>query len=296
MLVLIHDSMGGNIPAAPFPPDVEITTDRARLTEADAVIFHIPDWRQDQMIARSEWDWRFPFEKRPGQRWIGWSMECDEHYPWSRNIRFMRHFDLTMTYRLTSDAPVTYVIPNVMVEAFRRPPVPKHEPVLAASFVSSRYDHSGRQAYLQELARHMAIDSYGSFMRNRTLSDDRGIPSKLAAIAHYRFTIAFENACSRDYVTEKFFEPLQAGSVPVYLGAPNIEDFAPGENCFINAANFPDPGKLAAYLKELASDEEAYSAYFAWRQEPFRQSFKKLLDLEFEPWLHRMCRALRTLR
>lgn len=142
----------------------------------------------------------------------------------------------------------------------------------------------------------MAIDSYGTFMRNRVLPDDRGIPSKLAQIAHYRFTIAFENACGPDYVTEKFFEPLQAGSVPVYLGAPNIEDFAPGESCFINAADFPDPGRLAAYLKDLAADEAAYSAYFAWRQEPFRPSFNKLLNLESEPWLHRMCRALRALR
>lgn len=50
----------------------------------------------------------------------------------------------------------------------------------------------------------------------------------------YRFTIAFENAIADDYVTEKFYEPLLSGSVPVYLGAPNIDRFAPSRSSFID--------------------------------------------------------------
>lgn len=38
--------------------------------------------------------------------------------------------------------------------------------------------------------------------------------------------MAFENVIAMDYVTEKFYDPLIAGSVLVYLGAPNIADFA----------------------------------------------------------------------
>lgn len=293
MLILFYDAIWGYLPKDTPPQGVEISVDRSRLAEADVVVFHLPECRQDRIIVKSEWDWRLVFEKRPGQRWVGWSMECEEHYPLMRNIRFMRHFDVTMTYRLTSDVPVTYIVPDVMVEAFHTPPRPKHEPSLVASFISSRADRSGRQAYLKELARHVAIDSYGTLMRNRMLRDDRGVSSKLATIAHYHFTIAFENACSEDYVTEKFFEPLQMGSVPIYLGAPNIEVFAPGDHCFINAEEFPDPAKLAEYLKYLAANEAIYNSYFTWRQESFRSGFMKLLALEAEPWLHRLCRALK---
>src|SRR6185503_6597714 len=119
---------------------------------------------------------------------------------------------------------------------------------LIAALISSNMDRSGRRTYIRELARHLPIDSYGKFMRNKSLPHDSWRPSKLEIISGYKFTIAFENSCTQDYVTEKFFDPLVAGSVPIYLGAPNVEEFAPGDHCFINAADFPDPKMLAEYL------------------------------------------------
>lgn len=43
-----------------------------------------------------------------------------------------------------------------------------------------------------------------------------------------KFTLAFENSRARDYVTEKFFWPIDAGSIPIAYGAPNVALFAPG--------------------------------------------------------------------
>ena len=68
----------------------------------------------------------------------------------------------------------------------------------------------------------------------------------------YKFVIAFENSRANDYVTEKFYDPLLAGAVPIYLGAPNIETFAPGENCSVDIRNFSSPKELAAFLIEAA--------------------------------------------
>lgn len=45
----------------------------------------------------------------------------------------------------------------------------------------------------------------------------------LALVAKYKFTIAIENAICDDYITEKLWRPLIAGSVPIYLGSPSIE-------------------------------------------------------------------------
>lgn len=42
-------------------------------------------------------------------------------------------------------------------------------------------------------------------------------------VAKYKFTIAIENAICDDYITEKLWRPLIAGSVPIYLGSPSIE-------------------------------------------------------------------------
>jgi Glycosyltransferase family 10 (fucosyltransferase) C-term len=85
-------------------------------------------------------------------------------------------------------------------------------------------------------------------LRTRRLDPDRGTATKLATIARYKFTLAFENSICRDYVTEKFFKPLVAGSVPVYLGAPNIRELATAEHCFIDTADFEGPAELPAYL------------------------------------------------
>ena len=69
-------------------------------------------------------------------------------------------------------------------------------------------------------------------------------------------------------MTEKFFQPLAAGSIPVYLGAPNIDEFSPGDGAYINAADFGTAKELADYLS-TADD----GRHHAWRQKPLRPAF-----------------------
>src|SRR5262249_928937 len=97
-----------------------------------------------------------------------------------------------------------------------------------------------------------------------------------------------------DYVTEKFFDPLQVGSVPVYLGAPNVEEFAPGDQCMIRTTDFESPRHLAEYLRQLNEDDAAYEKYLEWKRQPFRDSFQRLLDEQREPAFVRLCRKLQT--
>ncbi|HAP76773.1 MAG TPA: hypothetical protein DCR14_11885, partial [Acidimicrobiaceae bacterium] len=54
---------------------------------------------------------------------------------------------------------------------------------------------------------------------------------------------------------EKFFQPLLAGSVPIYRGAPNVADFAPAPNCYIDADDFDGPADLARFLRSLTDDQ-----------------------------------------
>jgi hypothetical protein len=162
------------------------------------------------------------------------------------------------------------------------------------SFISSNADRSDRRRYVRELSEQLPMDSFGRFLRNRVLPRDQGRPTKLQTISRYKFTLAFENAVGEDYVTEKFYDPLHAGSVPVYLGAPNIEDFAPGDRCFINAADFPHPKALAEYLSELGNNEDAYRAYFAWKERPYRPAFQKLMEYAAEHPIIRLCETVRA--
>jgi tetratricopeptide (TPR) repeat protein len=185
--------------------------------------------------------------------------------------------DALMTYETSSEIPLPYV----SIDEFRTLPsiIPlscRHN-TLVSAWISSALESSGRTHLLHELMTHIQIDSYGHIAKNCALEDDIGIKSKLETISQYRFTLAFENAIATDYVTEKFFQPLLAGSVPIYLGAPNIEDFVPGDNCYINASDFSSMNELATYLTSLSDDD--YAAFHEWRQEPLRQRFIELRSI-----------------
>ncbi|MDQ0394087.1 glycosyltransferase family 10 fucosyltransferase [Labrys monachus] len=303
MLILFYDTLWGQPLELGEEMDfgeemagTEFSTDRRRYDEADAVVFHLPEWPFTPTPAGTA---DGPPPKRPGQIWVAWSMECEEHYPLMRDAGFMRAFELTMTYKRDADIPLSYADPrgaaaDMFAELRRPPPDRGRQAPLLASFISSSHDRSGRQAYHRELARHLPIDCYGAFMRNRTLVPDLGRQTKLETLPAYKFAIAFENARAEDYVTEKFFDPLRVGCVPVYLGAPNVEDFAPGDRCFIDAADYADPRALADHLLALSRDDDAYASYFEWKRKPLRRNFETLVQEQATSWLARLARRVRT--
>jgi alpha-1,3-fucosyltransferase 10 len=147
-------------------------------------------------------------------------------------------------------------------------------------FQSVDRDLSGRNEFAAALMSLMRVDSYGRFLNNRQLEiPDRGRETKLDVFGSYKFCIGFENSICTDYVTEKFFDPFLSGSVPVYRGAPNVDDFAPGPHSYINAADFSGPRELAEYLTYLDGNDAAYGEYFAWRQHGLAPRLKELLRL-----------------
>lgn len=233
--------------------------------------------------------------KPAGQLWVAWSMESAVMYPVLDDPWFLRPFDLTMTYRLDSDVPVPYFEPGLLA-ALAEPPSPKPERSPAVLFMSNAGERSGRTEYARELMRHLAVDSYGRCLNNRILPEDRGRDTLRRVIRDYRFTLAFENSIDRDYVTEKFFAPLAAGSVPVYLGAPNVSDFAPGEHCHLDVRDFAGPRELADHLNALAADEAAYSEMLAWKRRPLRKEFSSLYDRCSRPSFQRLAEKLSILR
>ena len=287
ILILFYNQMWElpfNFDWLDLPADCRWTTDRRLFAQADAVVFHIPTLEDIHNLV-----------KPPGQIWVAWSQECNLYYPQLGDSNFMRQFDLTMTYERHSDIPHPYYGVD-MLKAFQSPPHPKTQTTPAALFISSHVNLSGRLEFVTELGRHMDIHSYGRQLNNRSLANDRGSQDKLATIASYKFTLALENAIAPDYVTEKFFEPLLVGSVPVYLGAPNINTYAPGEHCFINAADFESPQVLAKYLLALDADDASYNAFLEWRSKPLRSDFIRMLESVREPFLVRLYRRVKEIQ
>lgn len=84
------------------------------------------------------------------------------------------------------------------------------------------------------------------------------VSSKAETLGRYSFAICFENMVLDGWVTEKLFDCFLAGTVPIYLGAPDIHRSIPSE-CFIDMRRFGDYGELRAFLHDLSPREvEAY--------------------------------------
>jgi hypothetical protein len=128
--------------------------------------------------------------------------------------------------------------------------------------------HDKRLDFIVELANRNAVDIFGRGWQNlenlplfqaARLDKIRSVfhgtcENKHDLLGQYKFTIAFENTAYPGYVTEKIIDAMVAGSVPIYLGAPDIGDHVP-QNAFIDASAFPNPLALADRLEQLTEPE-----------------------------------------
>jgi len=80
------------------------------------------------------------------------------------------------------------------------------------------------------------------------------VKEKKDVLSSYLFSICIENTSLAGYTTEKIIDAMVAGSIPLYLGDPFIDETIPKE-AFINIASFKNEDELFKYLKGLKFDE-----------------------------------------
>ncbi|XP_010487861.1 PREDICTED: glycoprotein 3-alpha-L-fucosyltransferase A [Camelina sativa] len=212
------------------------------------------------------------------------SMESAQYYQENDLAHARRKgYDIVMTTSLSSDVPVGYF--SWAEYDIMAPVQPKTEKALAAAFISKCAARNVRIQALEALmAANVKIDSYGGCHRNRD-----GRVEKVEALKHYKFSLAFENTNEEDYVTEKFFQSLVAGSVPVVVGAPNIEEFAPSPDSFLHIKQMDDVKSVAKKMKYLADNPDAYNQTLRWKHEGPSDSFKALVDMAAVHFSCRLC-------
>ena len=147
-----------------------------------------------------------------------------------------------------------------------------------------------RTAYVAELMRYLPVDAFGPCLHSANVSEvlpQCAVPRTAGRqfyveseciMYHTKFYLALENSESDFYAPEKLYQPLAMGAVPVYIGAPNVADLVP-DHAIIQARAFASPQALAAFLLQLAGDEEAYGAYLAWkRAAPWPERFREVQE------------------
>lgn len=119
-----------------------------------------------------------------------------------KDPEFMEVFDYKMSYHQDADIVYPYYRYEYRKELILMPEFSFHEKKDICMMISSPFNQSGRQEYLQELMQYISIDSYGKLFNNCKLEKDSGQDSKMELYRQYKFVIAFENSRANDYVTE----------------------------------------------------------------------------------------------
>lgn len=79
--------------------------------------------------------------------------------------------------------------------------------------------------------------------------------NKFEVYHNYKFALCLENTKNvNNYVTEKIYDCLCAGIVPIYLGAKNISEFVPAK-CYIDYSQFKSISELENFLQDMSGTE-----------------------------------------
>ncbi|KAM0792363.1 hypothetical protein ACM66B_005043 [Microbotryomycetes sp. NB124-2] len=242
-------------PACPIR--VEYTEDEEH---ADAVV-----WNSDSYDGLTL-DERIELRKtRPEQKHVIWGAESapnrgslERFYQSIDKNGHSELYDADMTYRLNGSVPGTY---SYGFFNYSTQPIPyeeKRQDKIAAAFVTNCHPRNARSLILQHLIELLPgqIDSFGRCHGNsdaeQTLKELGAWQEvgpgptrwniKIATMKRYKFAIAFENSNDLDYVTEKFFQPLEQGVVPLVFGAPDmVRRFYPSSNAAIDVGPYLSP-------------------------------------------------------
>lgn len=131
------------------------------------------------------------------------------------------------------------------------------EKILAAKtkFCNFLYSHKVpyREAFFTRLSKYKKVDAPGRSMNNMhgidTLYNGDSWEIKRQFLSSYKFTISFENDTYPGYQTEKLYDAMLAGSIPIYCGDPFVGEVF-NTRSFVNTAEYL-PQKNQWLIKKL---------------------------------------------
>ena len=104
------------------------------------------------------------------------------------------------------------------------------------------------------------------------------VNDKIITLNNYKFCICFENAIVHDYITEKIIDCFHAKVIPIYFGAPNIEEIVPS-NCYVDFNRFKNLDEMYDFMKSFSEDN--YKTYIKNIEKYLKSaSYKKYFSID----------------
>lgn len=135
----------------------------------------------------------------------------------------------------------------------------------------SRFDTNGiRNRIIQLLNPIHQVSCAGSFMKNTDDLQEKFSDNKIEYLKTFKFNICPENSDSKGYVTEKLFESIMGGSIPIYWGSNNMPEITIINQDAVLFFEESNPEKLFEKVNTLWNDEKAYEEFC--KIKPFREN------------------------
>lgn len=207
--------------------------------------------------------------KYPWQSWTVVAMESEMFDPRLRTSDFYRQWDFSFGFRddlfshrlmyIRSNKTRTMKSTGSFAE--------KRIDAVAASMTSGGI--ADRNSLIFDLSQWVPTHHFTGPLQNQPNIpghfDPIGPRLKIAKFSEYKFCYAIENFRETNFVTEKFFDALEAGCIPIYWGAPNIKEVWRYPDSFIDLQEFATLKDASEWIMKVANDAKLFNSYFDWK-------------------------------
>jgi len=231
---------------------LKVTSSREYFDYANGILFHSPD---------ISWD-KLPPRVVTRHNWVLIANDSPLFDVTVSNQSRLSKFDSIMRYRLDSTIPTPHGRDIQLPGDLPAPLEIKKKNAPIVWIADDCHTPNRRDRFVHELMHFIKVDSYGKCLHNKELPKGKSLNE---VIREYKFVIAFEHSNCKDFVTEIFWRAIQLGVVPIVMGAPNIDDFAPTFHSIIKVNDYSGPKQLADYLHLLDKNDTLYNEYINYK-------------------------------
>lgn len=238
----------------------------------------------------------------------------------------MAEYDFTLHYRYDAAVPLMGQVKDFMphpIPPNNYPDLKKmpwlsyeereHREIMSV-VISNCAGQNGRERVLTRMMEGgLSVASYGTCHHTKNIPTAAELPANSTTAEYilthdkfrqkeglaslHLFHFAAENSNCDYYHTEKIFQALRAGAVPVYMGGKTITDFVP-PGSIIDVRDYESPEQLGLFLQKVAKDKLLYMQFHAWRTRPLPAFVIDKIDIgksERTPdWYCNICKLVRT--
>lgn len=174
---------------------------------------------------------------------------------------------------------------------------------MVAAFISNCAARNNRLQVLKDLSKLLpgGVHSFGACEHNKDpeVHVSGLYEQKEAIAATYKFMYVPENSNDVSYVTEKVYDALKAGSIPIYMGAPDIKRFVPVPEAVISVADFNSTTALAKYIQDVGANESLWTRHMDWKSvayDQLSQEWHELVRIQERSYTCRMAMHMMGLK